>query len=279
MKKTIVSIVIALALLTSTATVMAADTAATNTCAGTAQEAVHYSFSLQSFKDLWDKICGELMLRFNIGSSSCPAAEPPAAAETEIPQQEAPQTSAEPAQPEMTAPSMPETTAPACNSASQTPTDAEETAPAQTPVKTPEKTPEKTPVPVPSTSVPAASSYAQQVVDLVNAQRATQGLSALTMDAKLAEVAQAKAQDMHDNRYFSHTSPTYGSPFDMMRAFGVSYRTAGENIAMGYPSAQAVMNGWMNSSGHRANILNSAYTRIGVGYVADGNYWVQEFTG
>ena len=65
----------------------------------------------------------------------------------------------------------------------------------------------------------------------------------------------------------------------MMRAFGVSYRTAGENIAMGYSSAQAVMNGWMNSSGHRANILNSAYTRIGVGYVADGNYWVQEFTG
>lgn len=269
MKKTIVSIAIVLALLTSTATVMAADTAAANTCAGTAQAAAPYSFSLQSFKDLWGKICGELMLRFHIGDSSCPASETPAAPETEIPQQEIPQTETQPAEPSQPAPSAPQTTAPADDSTPQTTTDAEETAPAQTPVKTP----------APSPTVPAAGSYAQQVVDLVNAQRAAQGLSALTMDAKLTEVAQAKAQDMHDNGYFSHTSPTYGSPFDMMRAFGVSYRTAGENIAMGYSSAQAVMNGWMNSSGHRANILNSAYTRIGVGYVADGNYWVQEFTG
>ena len=84
---------------------------------------------------------------------------------------------------------------------------------------------------------------------------------------------------MHDNQYFSHTSPTYGSPFDMMKQFGISYRTAGENIAMGQQSPQAVVDAWMNSEGHRANILNSSYTQIGMGYVADGNYWSQMFIG
>ena len=84
---------------------------------------------------------------------------------------------------------------------------------------------------------------------------------------------------MLDNRYFSHTSPTYGSPFQMIKAFGLSYRTAGENIAKGYASPQAVVNGWMNSSGHRANILNVSYTQIGIGYVAQGNYWTQMFVG
>jgi uncharacterized protein YkwD len=84
---------------------------------------------------------------------------------------------------------------------------------------------------------------------------------------------------MVDNGYFSHTSPTYGSPFQMIRAFGLSYRTAGENIAYGYTTPQAVVNGWMNSSGHRANILSSSYTQIGVGYVSQGNYWTQLFLG
>ena len=79
--------------------------------------------------------------------------------------------------------------------------------------------------------------------------------------------------------YFSHTSPTYGSPFQMMKAFGLSYRTAGENIAYGQRTPQEVVNAWMNSSGHRANILNSSYTQIGVGYVANGNYWTQMFIG
>ena len=68
---------------------------------------------------------------------------------------------------------------------------------------------------------------------------------------------------MRDNRYFSHDSPTYGTPFQMMKSLGVTYRTAGENIAYGYASPQAVMDGWMNSEGHRANILNPSYTRIG----------------
>jgi uncharacterized YkwD family protein len=122
-------------------------------------------------------------------------------------------------------------------------------------------------------------SFEQQVVALVNEQRAANGLAPLTLSQSLSDVARAKSQDMHDNNYFSHTSPTYGSPFDMLSAFGISYRTAGENIAMGYSTPEAVMNGWMNSAGHRANILNANYTQIGVGYVADGNYWTQEFIG
>ena len=121
--------------------------------------------------------------------------------------------------------------------------------------------------------------FEKRVVELVNEQRALNGLAPLTLSSKLSDVARAKSQDMHDNRYFSHTSPTYGSPFDMMKAFGISYRTAGENIAMGYSSPESVMDGWMNSPGHRANILNAGYTTIGVGYVADGNYWTQHFTG
>ena len=84
---------------------------------------------------------------------------------------------------------------------------------------------------------------------------------------------------MVDNRYFSHTSPTYGSPYQMMRSFGLSFRTAGENIAYGQRTPQAVVNAWMNSSGHRANILNTSYKEIGVGYVASGHYWTQMFMG
>lgn len=121
--------------------------------------------------------------------------------------------------------------------------------------------------------------YEQEVVTLVNAERAKYGLSALTLDAALCGYARLKSQDMHDQGYFSHASPSYGSPFDMMRSFGISYQYAGENIAMGYSSPAAVVNAWMNSEGHRANILSANYTSIGVGYVADGGYWTQWFIG
>lgn len=121
-------------------------------------------------------------------------------------------------------------------------------------------------------------SFEEQVVALVNEQRAANGLQPLTLSSALSNAARAKSQDMHDNHYFAHESPTYGSPFEMLTSFGISYRAAGENIAMGYATPEAVMNAWMNSSGHRANILNASYTQIGVGYVADGNYWTQEFT-
>ena len=121
--------------------------------------------------------------------------------------------------------------------------------------------------------------YEQEVIRLVNIERAKYGLPALTEDWELSRVARYKSQDMKDKKYFSHTSPTYGSPFDMMRSFGLSYRTAGENIAMGQRTPQQGVNAWMNSSGHRANILNSSYKKIGVGYVASGNYWTQMFIG
>ena len=85
---------------------------------------------------------------------------------------------------------------------------------------------------------------------------------------------------MMKNGYFSHTSPTYGSPFEMMKTFGITYKSAGENIAKGQKTPAAVMNGWMNSSGHRANILNASYEQIGVGFCKDSSgvtYWVQMF--
>ena len=123
------------------------------------------------------------------------------------------------------------------------------------------------------------TSYEQEVIRLVNEIRAENGLKALTYDWELSRVARYKSQDMKDNKYFSHTSPVYGTPFQMIKNFGISYRSAGENIAKGYSTPQAVVNSWMNSSGHRANILNANYTHIGVGYVAGGNYWTQMFIG
>ncbi|MDF9844822.1 MULTISPECIES: CAP domain-containing protein [unclassified Paenibacillus] len=133
-----------------------------------------------------------------------------------------------------------------------------------------------------ATAAPAAtastqSSYVKQVVDLVNKERAAAGLSPVAALDSLNKVAAAKATDMRVNNYFSHTSPTYGSPFDMMKSFGITYRAAGENIAMGQKSPQEVMTAWMNSAGHRANILSANFNYIGVGY--DNNYWVQEFIG
>lgn len=123
----------------------------------------------------------------------------------------------------------------------------------------------------------AVTNYEQEVIRLVNEIRVRNGLKALTYDWELSRVARYKSQDMKDNRYFAHTSPVYGTPGQMVRSFGISYRSVGENIARGYKTPQAVVDGWMNSSGHRANILNPNYTRIGVGYVADGRYWTQMF--
>lgn len=122
-----------------------------------------------------------------------------------------------------------------------------------------------------------ASQFAQQVFELVNKERSNAGLSPLTMNSGLSNVAMAKAQDMYNNNYFDHQSPTYGSPFDMMKQFGITYNSAGENIAKGQTSATEVMNQWMNSPGHRANILNASFTQIGVAYY--NSEWVQEFTG
>ena len=146
---------------------------------------------------------------------------------------------------------------------------------------------EETPAPDEGTSAPdkeqttggVISAYEAEVIRLVNEIRRQNGLGELTASAELSHVARLKSQDMHDKGYFDHTSPTYGSAFDMLRSFGISYRTAGENIAYGYSTPQAVVDAWMNSSGHRANILNASYTQIGVGHVQDGNYCTQIFVG
>lgn len=122
-------------------------------------------------------------------------------------------------------------------------------------------------------------SFEKEVVRLVNEIRKQNGLAELTYDWQLSRVARIKSEDMRDNKYFSHTSPTYGSPFQMMKSFGISYRSAGENIARGQATPQKVVDAWMNSSGHRANILNSSFTHIGVGYAENGRYWTQMFIG
>ena len=145
--------------------------------------------------------------------------------------------------------------------------------------------PTVTPAPPQSVTTPGANNnnsvtdYESEVARLVNEIRVQYGLNTLALDAELSRVARYKSQDMRDKNYFDHTSPTYGTPFQMMKSFGISYRTAGENIAYGYATPQAVVDGWMNSPGHRANILNASYTKIGVGYVADGHYWTQMFIG
>lgn len=124
------------------------------------------------------------------------------------------------------------------------------------------------------------ASYEQQVFQLVNKERAARGLQLLTYNTEVARVARIKSQDMINKGYFSHTSPTYGSPFNMMENFGIRFSNGGENIAYGQRTAQEVMTGWMNSAGHRANILSGSYTQIGVGVAKASNgtlYWTQLF--
>ncbi|MBZ4664406.1 MAG: spore coat assembly protein SafA/uncharacterized protein YkwD family [Caloramator sp.] len=119
-----------------------------------------------------------------------------------------------------------------------------------------------------------------EVVRLVNIERAKAGLPALKENWQLSRVARYKSQDMINKNYFSHYSPTYGSPFDMIESFGIKFSAAGENIAMGQRTPQEVMNAWMNSPGHRSNILSPSYTEIGVGFAKDKSgrcYWTQMF--
>ena len=126
------------------------------------------------------------------------------------------------------------------------------------------------------------SAYQKEVVDLVNIERAKAGLNPLTLDSSISNVATKKSQDMIDDNYFSHNSPTYGSPFDMLKKFGISYKTAGENIAMGQKTPKEVVNAWMNSEGHRKNIMNPNFSKIGVGVAQKSGgsiYWTQIFVG
>ena len=126
-----------------------------------------------------------------------------------------------------------------------------------------------------------ATSEEIELLKLINKQRVANGLPELKFDAELQRVARIKAQDLVDNNYFSHNSPTYGSPFDMMKSFGISYKAAGENIA-GNSTLEGAVTAWMNSEGHKANILSNAYNYTGVGVVESPRYgkvMVQMFMG
>ena len=165
-------------------------------------------------------------------------------------------------------PSVPETEIPS-------PDEAPESTPENTPENAPENAPENTPESAPEEST---KSYAEQVVALVNEERAKVNLPALTMSEDVNHAAQIRA--VETTKAFSHTRPD-GSPFStVLKENGISYRGAGENIAWGQKTPEAVVNAWMNSDGHRANILNKNFTTICVGYYMNGTtpYWVQLFT-
>ena len=126
---------------------------------------------------------------------------------------------------------------------------------------------------------PSTSNYERRVAELVNVERQKNGLAPLAFDSSISNVARIKSKDMSDNNYFAHQSPTYGSAADMLTQNGIRYSAWGENIAAGQRTPEEVVNAWMNSPGHRANILGSQFTKIGVGYVNGSRpYWTQMFT-
>ena len=151
--------------------------------------------------------------------------------------------------------------------------------PAVTAVPVPKPQPQPQPKPQ-QTSVVGMTADEQQMLSLVNQERAKAGLPGLQADLNIVKVARLKAKDMINLNYFDHTSPTYGSPFDMLKQFGIAYGYAGENLA-GAPDVQRAHENLMNSPGHRANILNKNYNKVGIGIVDGGSYgkmFVQMFT-
>lgn len=157
------------------------------------------------------------------------------------------------------------------------PTEQPTAAPTAQPTDTPTVQPTAAPTQQPEAS---ESGMEREVFELVNQARAENGLSSLEWADDLAEIARAHSADMINRGFFSHTNPDGLSPFDRLRNSGISYRMAAENIAYGQRTAEDVMNSWMNSSGHRANILNDGLKEIGVGAVKSSNgtvYWTQVF--
>lgn len=120
-----------------------------------------------------------------------------------------------------------------------------------------------------------------EVVKLVNNERRKKGLKDLSINHELTKIAKLKSDDFINNNYFAHNSPTYGSPFDMLKQFGVNYKSAGENIASGQTTANEAFNTWLGSEGHKQNMLNPSFNQTGVGIAKDKNgrlYWTQLFT-
>lgn len=196
--------------------------------------------------ECFSQILNDICTKFENITNFCP--------EIEIPEQETPENST----PEIPAPEVPETPAP------------EAPAP-ETPMP---ETPEND-----SSQDNSTLSYAEQVVKLVNEERAKAGLSALTLDTNLTAAANVRAKEI--KQQFSHTRPD-GSGFStVLKEHDITFRGSGENIAWGQKTPEQVMNDWMNSEGHRANILNKNFENIGIGYYQDENginHWVQLFT-
>lgn len=164
----------------------------------------------------------------------------------------------------------------------QAPTTIPTVKPTITPVNTPKPTVIPTAVPTPTYNPPISDEYMieQEVLRLVNEVRSQNGLTALSWADDIAEVARAHSKDMISRNFFSHKNPDGLSPFDRLKNAGITYRAAAENIAYGQKNAEAVMNSWMNSSGHRANILNSRVKEIGIGAAKNAKgtiYWTQMF--
>jgi len=151
-----------------------------------------------------------------------------------------------------------------------------QTKPAPAPAPQPTPVPDNNPAPQQTNTkddqlTASITAQEQQMVDLVNKERINRGLKPLTIDMRLVTAARMKSMDMIENNYFGHQSPVYGSPFDLLKSQGITYKTAGENIA-GNSSVTRAHTGLMNSSGHRANILNANYTKIGIGIIKSGPY-------
>jgi len=156
----------------------------------------------------------------------------------------------------------PQTPVPAPQPQSSTPT------PQPAPETPAQPQPEPGQEPVPSDNLPAMQ---EEMLEYINAARAQYNLAPLTLDDALCSGAYLKSKDMAENNYFSHTSPTYGSPFEMMKNLGISYRTAAENIAKN-TSVKGARDAFMNSTGHRENILESDFTKVGLGFYQQGRY-------
>ncbi len=211
-------------------------------------------------------------------AATAPAAAKPAATTPAV---------TKPATPVATKPAAPVVTQPAAKPAATQPV---ATQPAAKPATTPVAAKPATQTAAPSTSTTTPSnttvsssnlSYEQKVAELVNIERQKAGLPALVFDSAVSNVARTKSKDMAANNYFAHQSPTYGSAGDMLTRFGIRWSAWGENIASGQRTPEAVVTAWMNSSGHRANILSSNFSKIGVGYAVNSNgtpYWTQIFT-
>ena len=137
------------------------------------------------------------------------------------------------------------------------------------------------PPPPPSPPPDNITEMARQIIDLTNRERAIRGVGSMLHQQQLANAAQSHAKDMMENNYFSHTGLNGSTPGDRITAEGYRWQTYGENIARGYGTAQRVMDGWMASEGHRKNILNDAFTEIGIGYtdgpLSGDDYFVQNF--